>query len=137
MNIYADNILDHYKHPRGQGEMAHPTVEHEEVNHSCGDALKVQLKIKDGVIEEVLWTGTGCAISQAGMSIIAEDLHGKKTAAVSALSKEDMIALLGVPVGPRRFKCALLPLHTLKNAIRKAEGKAPQTWIETVGTDEE
>lgn len=136
MDLYAENILDHYRSPRGKVRLRSPTVSHEEINHSCGDALRLDLKIEGGKVVEVGWDGTGCAISQASMSILSEDLIGKSEAEIDRMSQKDMYEMLGVPVGPRRFKCALLSLHTLKNALRKSQGKGVQTWTETVAIDE-
>ncbi len=136
MDLYADNILDHYRDPRGKGDKTNATVTHEEVNHSCGDALEVQLLIDDDRIQKIAWNGDGCAISQAAMSILSEEYTGKTIGEIDDLRKDDVYELLGVPIGPRRFKCALLGLHTLKNTIRKYRGEAPQSWVETVAVDE-
>lgn len=135
MDIYAENILDHFRSPRHAGALAHATVEHEEKNLSCGDELRLSLILDDGKIVSVGWEGTGCAISQASMSILSEELVGKKEEDVLALTKEDIYTLLGVPIGPRRFKCALMSLHTVKNAILKARGKSVQSWTETVAEE--
>ncbi len=136
MDLYAENILDHYRHPRGKSPVADATVRHEEKNLSCGDALTVELMLKDGIITDIGWSGDGCAISQAAMSMMAEEITGKSAAEVAAMKPEEVHALLGVPVGPRRFKCALLCLHVLKNALRKTEGKDTQSWTETVAVEE-
>lgn len=132
MDLYAENILDHYRHPRCKQHISHPTVTHEEANHSCGDVISIELEIADGTIQRVGWQGTGCAISQAGMSILCEELEGKSTDDILSLGKDDIYELLGVPIGPRRFKCALICLHTVKNAIRKNQGDEPQSWLDTV-----
>lgn len=135
MDLYADNILDHYKHPRGTGSLPNPTVTHREENLSCGDDLSIDLLMKNGRIKDVAWRGEGCAISQAAMSILFEELIGKTAKDIVEMKPADIHALLGVPVGPRRFKCALLCLHALKNALRKAEERSPQSWLETVSID--
>jgi nitrogen fixation NifU-like protein len=83
----------------------------------------------------VQWSGTGCAISQAAMSMLSEELAGMKTSDLEKMKTEHIYELLGVPVGPRRFKCALLCLHTLKNALRVHAGNEPQGWLETVALD--
>ena len=137
MDVYAENILDHYRNPRFKGEVEDPTVSHSEANHSCGDQLSVSLKISDGKITEIGWQGTGCAISQAAMSMLAEELEGMLVENAEQLSKAEIIELLGVPIGARRTKCALLCLHTLKNALRAATGKDPQSWLQTVEVVEE
>ncbi len=136
MDLYAENILDHYRHPRGQEPLKKVTAEHGEENLSCGDELKLQLNISNGNIAGASWSGTGCAISQAAMSMLSEELIGKSADDVAAMKPDDIYALLGVPVGPRRFKCALLCLHTLKNAFLIASGKKPQGWLETVAVED-
>ncbi len=132
MDLYAENVLDHYKHPRNAGVLKKATVTHREENLSCGDDLTIELRITDGKIADIRWQGTGCAISQAAMSMLSEELAGKTTDQTAALTPDDIRRMLGVPVGPRRIKCALLCLHTLKNAIRKWQKKPVQDWIQTV-----
>ena len=132
MDIYADNILDHFRNPRGKSPLADATVTHEEANHACGDVLNVQLKLEGEQITGLGWGGDGCAISQAGMSLLGEELAGKTAGEVLQLKKQDIYALIGVPIGPRRVKCALLGLHTVKNALRKARGERAQGWLDTV-----
>ena len=142
MDLYAENILDHYRDPRHKKvESGKWKVEsaftHSEANISCGDEITIALSIENDVVTSIEWTGAGCAISQAGMSMFSEELEGKSTDEILNLKKDDIYALLGVPIGPRRFKCALLCLHTVKNALRKHEGQEPQMWLETVEIDEE
>jgi nitrogen fixation NifU-like protein len=141
MDLYAENILDHFRHPRNYGKPLEATVEHEEVNLACGDALHLWLKIagssEKSQIVDVGWTGTGCAISQASMSLLSEELRGMEEEQVLQLRKEDIHALLGVPIGPRRIKCALMSLHCLKNAFHKAMGSPLQSWLETVALERE
>ncbi len=136
MELYAENILEHYRHPRHRGLLADADVRHEEINHSCGDKVTLSLRLHDGCITGVGWEGEGCAVSQAGMSLLSEELMGKRVPAAASMTQKDMLDLLGVPVGPRRFKCALLGMHTLKNALRAADGLPPQSWVETVSTED-
>ena len=136
MDLYAENILDHYRDPRNKGEGKEATISHSEKNISCGDEVTVHLTLKDDAVEKIEWEGVGCAISQAGMSIFAEEFEGHSTDALLKMKKSDIYELLGVPVGPRRFKCALICLHTVKNALRKNSGKNPQSWLETVEIDQ-
>lgn len=131
-DLYAENILDHYRHPRCSGRLPSPTVTHTEVNASCGDTLAVDLQIDDGRIVAVRWEGSGCAISQAGMSLLAEALEGRALDTCSALSPQAVRDLLGVPVGTRRFKCAFLGLHAVNNALRTHAGLPQQSWEETL-----
>lgn len=132
MDIFAENILDHYRHPRSKGDLASPTVMHAENNPSCGDTITLHLTIKNDRITEVAWQGEGCAISQAGMSLLSEELSGKKLSEMDLLSPQTMRDLLGVAVSTRRLKCALLPLHTLKNALHLWRKEKTQSWNETM-----
>ncbi|HCI03894.1 MAG: iron-sulfur cluster assembly scaffold protein [Candidatus Peribacteraceae bacterium] len=118
MDLYAENILDHFKHPRGKRELADPTVSHEEVNLACGDKLTIHLAIEDGVIKEAAWEGSGCAISLGAMSILWEKLEGMPVKETAEMTAEDIIEMLGVPISKRRMKCALLCLEGVKNALK-------------------
>lgn len=133
MDVYAENILDHYRHPRNHGTLTDPSVTHEEVNHSCGDAITVTLQIDADRLTAIKWSGVGCAIAQAAMSMLSEEIIGWNIAKVGQLNKEDIYTKLGVPIGPRRFKCALLGLHTIKNALQKFLNQPVQSWAETAG----
>jgi len=136
MDIYAENILEHFRHPRNKGTLTGATVKHEEANHACGDTVAISLQIKNGKILRTQWEGTGCAISQAAMSLLSERLVGMNIETAAQLHKKDVLELLGIPVSTRRMKCALLCLHTLKNALHIAEGGKTQNWLDTVEIDE-
>ena len=76
-DLYRENILQHYKHPHHWGELADPDYEAEDNNPLCGDELKVQLRTDDdGRIEEVRFSGQGCAISQASASMVSDEIKG-------------------------------------------------------------
>jgi nitrogen fixation protein NifU and related proteins len=131
VDLYAEHILDHYRSPRGKNPLDDASVTHTERNLSCGDALTLSLKIEDGVIQGLGWDGTGCAISQAGMSLLSEELAGQAVDQAKHTDAHHMLTLLGVPIGPRRMKCALLGLHTLKNTLHQHAGEPHQPWRDT------
>lgn len=135
MDLYAETILEHYRHPHGKTRLPKPTVVHEEMNASCGDTLTLDLLIKGEHVERCGWAGTGCAISQAGMSLLAEKITGTSLDELAALSPKNIRALLGVPVSARRLKCAMLPLLALRNAIRKSKNEPIQSWPELLEED--
>ncbi len=117
-NFYKENILDHYRRPRHYGSLACATHAHEEHNPLCGDTVQIELCVNpDGVIEQAGFTGRGCAISIASTSMLTELLTGKTLAEAGQVSKEDVLELLAIPIGPVRLKCALLPLKALKVAV--------------------
>ena len=117
------NILDHYKHPRNQGVLEHPTISREEHNPLCGDKVRLDLSIKDGIIEDLRFTGRGCTISQASTSMLTEALKGRPVEAAKAFTKDDLLDLLGIPIGYTRMKCALLGLKALKVGVYGAGGE--------------
>jgi nitrogen fixation protein NifU and related proteins len=116
-DLYRDYILDHYKHPHNFGELDPHDLEAHEHNPLCGDELGVQIRVKDGRIEDLRFNGHGCAISQASASIASEELKGMALAEVGELGADWMIDLLGIPVSATRRKCALLNLKAVRAAI--------------------
>ncbi len=116
-DLYRDYILDHYKHPRNFGELEPHDLEAMEHNPLCGDELGVQIRVKDGHIEDLRFNGHGCAISQAAASIASEELKGMSLQDAGELPADWMIDLLGIPVSATRRKCALLNLKVVKGAV--------------------
>ena len=115
--FYRENILDHYKHPRHRGTLEHPDITYEDANPLCGDKLRMDFHIVDGRIAEVRFSGAGCSISQASASMLCERIEGKTLDEVKALTKDDVLEMLGIELGPVRLKCALLALKTLKAGV--------------------
>jgi nitrogen fixation NifU-like protein len=116
-DLYRDYILDHYKHPRNFGELPDPDVQGQEHNPLCGDELGVQIRVRDGRIEDLRFHGHGCAISQAAASIASEELKGMELEEVGRLGADWMLDLLGIPVSATRRKCALLNLKVVRGAV--------------------
>jgi len=116
-DIYKDIILDYYRNPRNYGELPDPDVRAKDSNPLCGDIIEMQLKIREGKIDDIRFTGKGCAISQASASMLTEAVKGKTLDEVKAMGKAEVLELLGIDPGPTRIKCALLGLKVLKLAI--------------------
>lgn len=119
MDLYAENILDHFQNPRNKGRLESATASVDDANPLCGDTLHLELEInpKNSTIQKVAFEGSGCAISQSAMSMLTELLPGKTREEAEKISKDDMYTLIGVPLSPARVKCALLALTTLKKAL--------------------
>lgn len=117
MDMYQANILDHYKNPRNFGELDSPTHTAEKINPTCGDKIKLDLVIEDEVITDCKFSGVGCAISQAMMSILSEKIIGSKVSDASNLTKDDVLELIGIKVSRERMQCALMGLDALRGAI--------------------
>lgn len=114
-------LLDHYQHPRNHGAFEPVDVTMPGGNPGCGDVVTIYLKINQAgtAIERVTFEGSGCTISQAAASILAELVDGKPLGDVDAMDFNDMIDLLGREVVSTRPRCATLALGTLKAAITK------------------
>jgi nitrogen fixation NifU-like protein len=123
-DIYKDIILDYYRHPRNSGDLQDPDVRAKDSNPLCGDIMEMQLKIKDGKINDIRFKGRGCAISQASASMLTELAKDKTLEEAKALGKTDILNMLGIDPGPTRIKCALLGLKVLKLAIYGYLGQA-------------
>lgn len=120
-DIYSEQILFYYKHPKNKGKMANSTFEFSENNPLCGDRIEIQVKLDNqGMVEDIKWDGVGCAISQASASILTQMIKTgdkKHLDDLRNIKKEDLLEMLGIQLSPNRLKCALLSLGTLKSGI--------------------
>lgn len=138
-SLYQDIILDHYKNPRGRGELVAPMGESHQVNPTCGDEVTVQVAVDDAGHVHVGYEGQGCSISQASASVMAEMVEGEDLPTVERVREAflemmrskgeyepdeevlgDGVAFVGVAKYPARIKCALLPWVALQDAQARA-----------------
>ena len=116
-SLYREEILDHYRHPRHRGHLDAPDISHSDHNPFCGDEITLELKVEDGIVTDAAFDGRGCAISQASASMMTDEIIGKSLEELKQWSKDDLLELLGIEIGPVRLKCALLPLKALKAGV--------------------
>ena len=141
-DLYREIILDHYRTPRNRGELEPPAVSVEGHNPLCGDEIRLFLDVKDGVVTDVKFSGSGCSISQSSASMMTNAVKGKSVDDVKAIVRKfkhmmtveddetpvdedvklgDLEALQGVVKFPVRIKCATLSWNTLVDALALAE----------------
>ena len=120
-DLYREEILDHYYHPRNSGKIEPADFVGHEVNPLCGDEVTMYLKFDGEKIADVKFEGSGCAISQAAASMLTEYLIGKPRAELEKLDPDTVLSLLRVQVGPSRLNCALLPIQALAKVRNKAK----------------
>ena len=116
-DLYRELILDHSQHPHNHGEIPGADISYEDSNPLCGDKIRIDIKLRGDVIEDVKFNGKGCAISQASASLLTDELIGKSIEDVRKLDKQFVLDMLGIPLGPSRIKCALLPLKVIKAGV--------------------
>lgn len=130
--LYQEIIVDHGKQPRNFGDMPDASLQKDGKNPLCGDELTIYLHEKDGVIEDVRFKGTGCAISVASASLMTESIKGKSTQQVKEMFEQfhqlvtegkevadlgKLACFAGVAEFPARVKCASLAWHTVRAAL--------------------
>ena len=128
-DLYRENLMDHYRYPRNQGIVDPADAEAEGQNPLCGDQIEVTVRLADGCIAEMRFTGHGCVVSQAATSMLTELVQGMTVEQAAALPSAVILDELTIPLSPMRVKCAVLGLGTLKVALHRAVGTPlPAEW---------
>lgn len=118
--MYREHILELYKEPLNFGHLKNATNKYRAHNPLCGDDINIELILKDGIVTDVKFSGSGCAITTAAASLVTNKIKGMKKTEVMKLKKEDIIELLKIEIGPVRLKCALLPLEAIHKSISES-----------------
>jgi nitrogen fixation protein NifU and related proteins len=117
-DLYREVIIERYKNPVYKGELDPCDISFEDENPLCGDHIRIDLRLDEtGKVVETAFSGHGCAISQASADLLLESIQGKPLEEVKQMTKEDVLDLLGIELGPVRLKCALLSLKVLKAGV--------------------
>jgi nitrogen fixation protein NifU and related proteins len=122
-DLYRDYILEHYRRPHNFGVIEEPSASYEGSNPLCGDRITMQLAVKDGVVEQIGFTGRGCAISQASASLLTDEVKGKPIETVIDFGAADLLDLLGIEISPARLKCAMLSFDSLQHLLDEIGAK--------------
>jgi nitrogen fixation NifU-like protein len=145
-DLYQEVILDHHKKPRNFHKLENANRQADGYNPLCGDKLSVYMRVEEGVVKEIGFIGTGCAISTASASMMTESLKGKTEAEAMAVFEKfhalvtnhseplpdpaslgKLAVFCGVREYPVRVKCATLAWHTMRAALEQRK--------ETVATE--
>lgn len=117
-DFYRELIIDRYKNPHNKGTLDPHDYSYEDDNPLCGDEIRIDVRVDENdVVTEAMFEGQGCAISMASADLLVENIVGKPLSEIKDMSKEDILELLGIDLGPVRLKCALLSLKVLKAGV--------------------
>jgi nitrogen fixation NifU-like protein len=116
--LYSDTIRERWRQPRFRGELPGATAVAEDVNPLCGDRVRMMLRLRDGAIDAVRYTGDSCAICSASADVLAELIEGRPAAEAARLTSEDVLAVLQADIRPTRMRCVTLPFTVLQKALQ-------------------
>lgn len=117
LSWYQDHLRDHYHNPRNKGALSGAAVIGHVQNPSCGDMVVFTVSLQENKVFSAAFDGSGCVMSQAAASMLTERVLGLNITDILALTSEDMERLIGIPVGPVRMRCVVLPLEALKKGL--------------------
>ncbi|MBT7928794.1 SUF system NifU family Fe-S cluster assembly protein [Candidatus Peregrinibacteria bacterium] len=115
--LYKEMILDLYRNPLNQKILEPYSVETKAHNPTCGDSLTLRIMYDDNKVIDIGHQGEGCAISQAAVSLITDEVKGKTKTEIKEITENQMIDMLGIPISHTRRKCALLGWQTMQDSI--------------------
>jgi nitrogen fixation NifU-like protein len=118
LNFYQEVLMDHYRNPRNCGVLQESTFCSAQRNSSCGDEVILRASIADNKVVQIMFEGKGCVVSQATASMLCEHVVNKSLNEILVLDKDDLIAMIGMSLGPVRLLCSLLSLTALQNGVR-------------------
>lgn len=116
--IYKEFILELYRNPLNKKALLDCDAKYKEFNPSCGDEIEIFIKFDEsGKVQYIAHQGQGCAISQAAVSLLTEEIKGKTKEEIQKITEQDMVDLLQIPVSQNRIKCATLGLKTIQKCV--------------------
>jgi nitrogen fixation protein NifU and related proteins len=120
-SLYKEIVLDHYKNPHNFGELDPADYTAEDSNPLCGDQVRIDLRVDDGIVTDIKFSGRGCAVSLASTSILTDMVLGQPLDEVRKITRDDLLEEIGIPVSPARLKCATLGLNVLNLSLALKE----------------
>jgi nitrogen fixation protein NifU and related proteins len=112
--VSKGRLLRYFESREYRGPLPEATASASHRHPACGDEIELSLAIEAGTLQSIRFQARGCVVSQAAAAMLCEYLEGKPIAEVNAFTPHDMIALVGLPLSPRRLGCALLAYEALR-----------------------
>lgn len=113
-----EELLEHYKYPQNRNRLTSPTHSAESYNPSCGDRITMDIIVENDTAQQIGFVGSGCVISQATASMLTEHCMGKTVSEILTLTKDDILTMIQIELGPTRLKCALISLEVLHKGLK-------------------
>jgi nitrogen fixation protein NifU and related proteins len=118
-HLYEQELLQHYRTSSFKGRLQNPSWVSDSCNPSCGDVIRFEGIVADDYLSQVMFDGAGCVISQATASLLAHKIVGRPIQEIENLTSCQVIALVKIPLGPTRSRCALLSFEALTGGLAK------------------
>jgi nitrogen fixation protein NifU and related proteins len=115
--LYSDTIRARWRQPRFRGDLVGATAQAEDVNPLCGDRVRMMVRLRDGAVDAVRFTGDSCAICTASADVTAELSEGRPVAEAARLTTEEVLAVLQSDIRPTRMRCVTLPVSVLQKVL--------------------
>ncbi len=117
-DMYREQIMELYKSPSNFGTLKNPSHEKTAYNSLCGDEVTVNLLVKEGIVKDVKFSGSGCVISLVATSLLTDKIKGMAASEVKKIMPEEVLELLKIKLNPARVRCALLGFEAVKGSLK-------------------
>ena len=118
--VYSDVIRQRWRHPAFRGSLAGANAVAEDVNPLCGDRVRMELRVDDGIVTAARFAGDSCAICTASADVVSERISRKPVAEAASVDVPAILEVLDADIRPTRMRCVTLPLSVLKQALAVA-----------------
>ncbi len=115
--LYSPALLRHWRKPQNFGELPDPDGVAEELNPLCGDRLRIEVRLRGDLVDEIHFKGDACAIAVASASVLSGLVRGRRA---DAIPESVILAELGAEIPPVRMQCLRLPIQALRKAVAAA-----------------
>ncbi len=119
MDLYREQMMDHYRHPRNHQALTNPTHQAQGINPLCGDQIEVFLNVRDNLINDIGFQSQSCAITTATASLVTEQLRGQPASHLQSFTVDKIQELLGTPLSSSRINCAMVVIEAFKKALEQ------------------